>query len=383
MSRRPSYFGLLLLLVALHPGCGSEGEGRPSRGPSGPVLFAVDSIRLLEADTADTIGYPRAPVFDPFDGTFYVSDTYWKRVLRFDRGGRLLRVYGRPGAGPGEFGFNALVFVLDDSTVVVVDERANRLKFFDRQRGTYRRERVFYPHGQTLSGSTVPVRIGDELWFPWVDPMERKALARWSLQEDSIQWLGAMPSDYHASRDGPVQSYANHMLIGSLTGTGRGLVRGWYPSNELFLYDLAGTVTDSVQVPALRRRGTPDNLRYRYDVELIRDRLTINSVLSQLGTLPDGGIAITYHDQEIVSTEGPLPALAAHVWLGVISPDLNRACVDTRVPASLDAMAAEAFRGDTLFVLDRRIVEDTRLETWLVLYRIETRSCDWIPLRRR
>lgn len=344
--------------------------------------MALDSIRLLETDTANTIGYPRAPAFDPFDGTFYVSDTYWKRVLRFDRGGDVVLVYGRAGPGPGEFGFNALVFVLDDSTVVVVDERANRLKFFDRESGAYRRERVFYPQGQTLSGSTVPVRVGDELWFPWVDPMGKKALARWSLPEDTIRWLGVMPADYHASRDGPVQSYANHMLIGSLTRTGRRLVRGWYPTNQLFVYDLAGTVKDSLQVPAVRRRGTPANLRRLYDVELIRNRLTINSVLKQMSALPDGSIAFTHHDQEVLSMDGPLPALAARVWLGVVSRDLDRACVDAPVPASLDAMAAEAFRGDTLFVLDRRIVGD-QLETWVVMYRIDTEGCDWIPLRRR
>lgn len=172
----------------------------------------------IEGDTATTIGYPRAPVFDPFDGSFYVSDTYWKRVLRFDRHGGLVRSCGRPGPGPGEFGFDALVFVRDDSTVVVVDERTNRLKFFDRDSGEYRRERVFYPGGETLSGSTAPVRIEDELWF---------------------------------------------------------------------------------------------------------------------------------------------------------------------VPASLDAMPVEAFRGDTLFVLDRRIIDDARLETWLVMYQIDLERCDWIPLTDR
>jgi len=50
------------------------------------------------------------------------------------------------------------------------------------------------------------------------------------------------------------------------------------------------------------------------------------------------------------------------------------------VPASLDARAMEAFRGDTLFVLDRRIVDDTDLETWIVMYRIDMEGCDWIPL---
>lgn len=232
MARGSCGPALPLLLIGIHAGCGAESGERVGAEASGATLVALDSIQLLEGDTATTIGYPRAPVFDPFDGSFYVSDTYWKRVLRFDRHGDLVRAYGRPGPGPGEFGFNALVFVLDDSTVVVVDERTNRLKFFDRESGEYRRERVFYAGGETLSGSTAPVRIEDELWFPWMDPIGRHALARWDALKDTIQWLGAVPADYHASRDGPVHSYANHMLIGSLTGTGRVLVRGWYPSDQ-------------------------------------------------------------------------------------------------------------------------------------------------------
>lgn len=102
-----------------------------------------------------------------------------------------------------------------------------------------------------------------------------------------------------------------------------------------------------------------------------------------MGTLPDGAIALTYHDQEILSTDGPLPVMGASVWLSVIDSEHEAACVDARVPASMDAMPAEAFRGDTLFVLDRRIIEDTRLETWLVMYRIDLEGCDWIPLADR
>ncbi|MBA4158832.1 MAG: hypothetical protein H0X65_15335 [Gemmatimonadetes bacterium] len=139
---------------------------------------------------------------------------------------------------------------------------------------------------------------------------------------------------------------------------------------------------DTLDLPVVRRRGSPENLRYLYDVEGAtgRERITINSNLRQLHTLPDGGLAFTHHDQEILSLDGPVPVVAAHVWLGVASPDLKRACVDTRVPASLDARSMEAFRGDTLFVLDRRIVDDTRLETWIKLYRIDTEGCDWIPM---
>lgn len=370
----------LLLLLGVAAACGSGGDELSGQGPSGPTIVPVDSIRLLEEDTL-YIGHPRPPSVDPIDGSIYISDTFAKRVLRFDRSGNLGRTYGRPGDGPGEFGFNALVFVLDDSTVAVVDEREGRLELFDRGSGEHRKARVFYEGGQAMAGSTVPARIGDDLWFASVDPMERTALARWSVAGGTMDRTGAMPAEYEASLDEGTIAYANHMYIGSLVGVDDRLVRGWMPRNDLFIYSLEGIVVDTLELPTVRRRGVPENLRHLYDVERIStsERLTLHSRLRQLHTLPDGGIAFVHNDQEIISDDGPLPVMAAHVWLGVTSPDLERACVDTRVPASLDAMAAAGFRGDSLFVVDRPIVEE-ELETWLIIYRIETEGCDWLPI---
>lgn len=75
-----------------------------------------------------------------------------------------------------------------------------------------------------------------------------------------------------------------------------------------------------------------------------------------------------------------MPVLSARVWVGVLSPDLKRACVDAELPVSQDARSMETFRGDTLFQLDRRMVGD-RLETWIRLFLIDPSGCDWISTR--
>lgn len=75
------------------------------------------------------------------------------------------------------------------------------------------------------------------------------------------------------------------------------------------------------------------------------------------------------------------PVLAADVYVGVLSADLERAGVDTKLNVSPGARPMEAFRGDTLFLLDRRITARERLETWVVLYRIDTSPCAWLPTR--
>lgn len=74
-----------------------------------------------------------------------------------------------------------------------------------------------------------------------------------------------------------------------------------------------------------------------------------------------------------------MPILTARVWVGVLSPDLTRACVDTELPVSQDARSMEVFRGDTLFQLDRRMIGD-RLETWIRMFLIDREACDWIRL---
>lgn len=348
-------------------------------GPSGPTLVALESILLPEADTL-YIGDPFTPVIDPFDGSIYISDQFSKRVLRFDRQGEVIQTYGRPGGGPGELQGSGLTFVLDDSTLVVEDWAVERLNLFDRESGEYRSGHPFVG----IAGLTPPVKIDGGIWFPTVDRAQRRALARWTPREDTVRTVGEMPLEFHTSLDGGRPGYANYMNFGSLTLASGALVRGWQPRNDLIRYTPDGAVLDTLVIPTVRRRGVPENLRYLYDVEGAtgRERITINSRLRQLHTLPDGGLAFTHHDQIIRSLDGPMPVVAADVWVGVVSPDLQQACVDTPVPASSDVRAMETFRGDTLFVLDRQIVDDSRLETRINLYLIDTEGCDWIPLGR-
>lgn len=384
MLRRRVFLTIGFVLLLVFAGCGSDAVDRLEGGPSGPRLVPVASILIPESDTL-YIGFARPPVLDPYDGSIYISDTISKRVLRFDRTGNVIQVYGRPGSGPGEFQFNGLVFILDDATVVVVDELTQRLKFFDRESGKYREQRVFYQGAETVAGYTPPVRIAEDLWFASMDPMRFLALARWNLPEDSVERLGPMPEEYRISRAGDRPSYANAMMGGGLAFAEGALVRGWHPRNDLIRYDLDGSIVDTLDIPAARRRGVPANLRELYDLDpvgLKSDRLTLFSYLSQLHTRPDGSLAFTHFDREILSEDGPLPVMVATVWAGVTSPDLSHACVDAPVPTSSDAMPAAAFRGDTLFVFDRRIVDDIRLETRIDLYLIDTAECDWIPLRR-
>jgi hypothetical protein len=86
----------VLILAA----CGREAKSREGQVDGSPVLARVVSVRLAEDDSAPLGAYlfpaKRA------DGMLYLGDMTNARVVQFDGRGRLVRVIGRKGNGPGE-----------------------------------------------------------------------------------------------------------------------------------------------------------------------------------------------------------------------------------------------------------------------------------------
>ena len=95
---------------------------------------------------------------------------------------------------------------------------------------------------------------------------------------------------------------------------------------------------------------------------------------------PGGGFLFTHHDQTALKME-PMPVLTAKVWVGILSPDLSKACVDAPVPRDFEIRPMETFRGDTLFVLERRIDDAEKLQTRILMYLVSEEGCDWLSAR--
>ena len=360
-------------------GCGSDGDGWAEGQLSGPGVTPVDSIRLPDSDTLH-IGRPWYPAVDPYDGSIYVPDSFSRTVYRFDRDGDLVRRYGRPGEGPGELQGTGSTFVLNDSTLVVEDIQGRRLNLFDRRTGEYRRGwDEALPQG--LGAGTPPVETYDGLVFATLDLAGHHPFVRWSPESGTREAFGTLPEEYHESVELTGEAgYAVSFRIGQVLDLGDTLVRGWSGYNDLWLFDRDGQVLDTLALPSVRRRGVPDDVVERYDLE--GEQITVKSETSNLHELPGGGIAFTHLDRELLSTDGPVPETAGQLWAGATSPDLQEACVDGKVPVSLDAAPSQTFRGDTLFVLDRRITEtrEDPMETWIVMHKLDLDECDWISL---
>jgi hypothetical protein len=64
-----------------------------------PVVRKLGSMTLTESDTA-YLGRPAALSVDPVDGSLYVSDAFWGRVLRFSAAGELSGATAGGARGP-------------------------------------------------------------------------------------------------------------------------------------------------------------------------------------------------------------------------------------------------------------------------------------------
>jgi hypothetical protein len=89
---------------------------------------------------------------------------------------------------------------------------------------------------------------------------------------------------------------------------------------------------------------------------------------------------VTHHDLHTVEDHGASrrTVFRADVYLSVLSADLRTACLDGPVPVAGQLQPREAIAGDTLFVLDRRLHPAGTMESWIVLYVIDTSGCDWV-----
>ena len=115
----------------------------------------------------------------------------------------------------------------------------------------------------------------------------------------------------------------------------------------MFVLNMRGEVIDTADIPVVRRKGVPPDLRELIDIEDIpfREQLEDSSSLRQLFPRPGGGFLFTHHDDTVLKME-PMPVLTAKVWVGILSPDLSKACVDALVPRDFEIRPMETFRRD-------------------------------------
>ncbi len=353
-------------MVVLTASAGCEGHGREDTGVPGPELTPVYTVTLQETDSL-FLANPRGMAVDA-RGRLYVGDAFHRRVVRFSRSGALDRVFGRHGRGPGEFVAPATIFFPDDTTVAIGDANLFRIALFHSETGAVFRT-------VPMSGHVRSARVvGDHIWLGALNVTDGLAVTRWDYRRDAIERLVPLP-DF--MREGtPVAGIFDGVSLASLND-GNMLV-GIMALPVLLTVTTEGHVLDSVRVPAVRRRGVPDDLARRLEESgSFEEMFRLASYLFHLGARHDGSVAVIYYDQEYKNN-----AISAKAYVSVLSADQSRVCADAPVPASGEIQLQTAFMGDTLVVLDQKPVGEDRLVTTVTGYLIDTERCDWLPTTR-
>jgi hypothetical protein len=350
---------LLVTLSAALGGCG--GHHSPARASTDrdaalqpPVASRLSAIQLQETDSL-YVGRPAALAVDPRDGSLYVSDAFWGRVLRFAPDGRLVRAYGRRGDGPGELRAPGAVEVVD-SAVVVLDER--RLTRFRRDGGEFLGSARYGGVLTSISPS------GGRLWLGGLNVSRGTSLGTWNPGDAEVRHLGAIPAEFTRSEP----------MAGIYTGVevvawGDTVLAGYEGLNRITLFRTDGTAIRSLRVPVRRRKGEiPDVVDAMRRLDFPH-QFGANSVLFRLARLPGGNLALVHYDQSI---DGNL--ISARVFLTVARPDFSRVCADREITVSRDAQPYTAFRGDTLYVVQQKVTGE-KSRAFVDRYVVDERSC--------
>lgn len=354
---------LVIGLVGPFLACAGQDRSAPDGAAEGPQLVLVDSVALEESDTAyiaRPTGFLRAS-----DGTFFVTDDGTARLFHFSRTGRLLRLLGRRGTGPGEFTTPATIGIVRDSAVLVSDNNLLRLVTFDIRSGA-----PGIPLLQEGPVSSVAAS-GDTIWLGSRNVENRSAITRWTPRSRALDRILSFPASIAESPYMMERFWQLRVIAWPDT-----LLVGFIGAPELVLASTEGKVLTTVGVPTARRRGVaPD----------IGDRLTTLaanppaqaksfSVLQAMGRRERGGAILVYFDQDLRGQR-----FTATGFVTAVRPGFAEACVDAPLDLSQDSFARVTIQGDTVFTLEQAVTDANKPVTFVKAHLVSTESCVWEP----
>ncbi|HET7583667.1 MAG TPA: hypothetical protein VFK13_02110 [Gemmatimonadaceae bacterium] len=304
----------------------------------GIALRVLDTIWLQESDSL-YVAKPYGFAVSPSSGRIYVSDSFWGRVVRFDRSGVPDRIYGARGLGPGEIKSAGPVLLLP-SRVGVADVGRSLINMYDEATGRFQRA-VSYRGVVTSSTAT-----GDTAWLGALDLVDSTGVAMWVAGADSVRHTVPVPPVYLQSQ--PLAGIFDGVEVAPTTD---GLLVGFSGLDDLYVTDTEGRVEKIVAIPVRHRRGASVEMIQRLDGLEYPEMFSALSALFALHRLRSGNLALVHFDQTMADN-----AITARMFVSLLSSDLASACVDQPVPVSQDAQPAVAFAGDTLLVLQQRVV---------------------------
>lgn len=353
--------------------------------PDSDVLLTVDSAGAPTlADLGDLVLHD--PAGSPLGGytTFialgemgdvYVGDMSSQRVVVFNTNGIVVRTVGSQGEGPGEFELPGTIGIDPLGRLFVNDVMQRKVSVFAAGSDSVISE-MPVAFAQLGIGSA---QVGDTLVFAL--QQGTIPLARWDMAANTMIPFGAEL----VFEIGALSVQMSYGFPGIASNPDGFVV--WRPASAgLEHYSSDGRLLETLRVPAARRKGEPPGLvpAQRLMWREHPDSM-IGSAAVGIHRLPQSGYVLASLDMSgEVLPNGKVRRGQYRLFLSVVSDDLERACVDARVPLTSDVLPVPTFRGDSVYVLVREVKPSNAVVTTIKRFRISAASCQWhptVPLR--
>lgn len=342
---------------------------------AGPSLTLVDSLTLQE-DEEHYVSMPLDVTIGP-NGDILISDAFANAVFQFDRDGRFVRSFGRPGQGPGEFmGVGPVVATLD--FLGAVDLTGMAIEVFDYRTG---RPLGTLPLRPELRISSLSV-VGDSLW---ITGMERGSWMSVGTiaQQELLSLVRSGSKNQHAMRldrvGVPAPYRTNPFMFGVLgdalfdLGPTSDIVVA-FSGSPFLLRIQEGATLDTLPLKPRLRRGAPAEEDVSDPLGGFDTRTFANdiSVLNAVSRDEFGNIIVTHTDLLIED----LQVKGLSLYVSSISADGSLQCADTPVPLSDVGSPRAILQGDQLLVVDQTPIAGDKVVTTLRWFEVDASTCD-------
>ena len=318
----------------------------------GPTLLYQDSV-ILQETAEHFVGAPVGMLLGPNE-SFLVPDLFANQVLHFDSAGRLIRVFGRPGQGPGEFARVVDVGFANDSIFAVLDVFGLDLEVFDLRTGQHIGAIGVEPRERLTALSLV----GDSVWFGGMNGDGWKAVGVMGLGEllaRASQGAESATMPFLDRVDVPGVYVMNPRMSGSLgravldVGPSDFLVG--FAGTSFLMRFASGVAADTLWLAHRLRRGPPTMDFSSPQTPMGLDFVNRISVMGLLSRDDDGNVITVHQEAEMDGRQ----LTNVRLYVATAAADGGRQCPDTLIPTSGIGTPRAKLSGSRLFVLDQRI----------------------------
>jgi hypothetical protein len=313
--------------------------------------------------------------FIPIVGRGYlVIDGQNSRLVEFDAIGKVVRLIGGKGGGPGEF--NGITTArLDGDSVLYVFEPL-LVNLLDYRTGHFRRKDRL----PAAFLSSIAVK-NSQLYFSALDSTQTPHLSVWrqgtvllgprlpaASDLDAVKAAGAiaMARMMNTTHSSAVFTPLNADTIAILSQSSESIFLST-PQSIIAEIPVARSQRQGVRADVIAQIAADPNIAQR-DPQL----LYTPSVPTAVGRNGAGEYYSVKTDLTFLGKR-----FSAKLFLSVTNPNNKLSCPDVQIPGPEDPRPSVAFHGDTLVVLSQE-VRGTVAVTMIRKYRIQTKNCKWV-----